>query len=54
MRERALWYCKIFSCVQRSSPIAGCTGKGREREKKKEDLLAESPEKNFMLYLNKS
>jgi hypothetical protein len=42
---RAFWYCKIFSWVHR---------KGREREKKKEDLLAESANKNCMLYLNKS
>jgi hypothetical protein len=54
-----LLYCKIFNWVRRSTlqlgvkinPIAGCQ-EGRDREKKKEDLLAESTDKNYMLHLN--
>jgi hypothetical protein len=40
--------------VQRSSLVAGCTGRGEKERNKKEDLLAESTDKNSMLYLNKS
>jgi hypothetical protein len=40
--------------VRRSSPAAGCTGRGEKERKKKEDLLAESTDQNCMLYLNKS
>jgi hypothetical protein len=53
LRERYFWYCNIFSCVRRSNPAAGCTGGERKREEK-EDMLAESADKNCMLYLNKS
>jgi hypothetical protein len=41
-RESFFWYCKIFSCVRRSSPAVGCAGRGEKERKKIEDLLAES------------
>jgi hypothetical protein len=52
LRERAFWYCKIFSWVRRSSPAAGCTGREREREMEREDLLAKSADQNCKIYLN--
>jgi hypothetical protein len=53
LKVGALWYYKIFSCVQRSSPAAGCARGGeREREEEEEDMLAESAYKNCKLYIN--
>jgi hypothetical protein len=35
LREIAFWYCKIFNYVQRSSPVAGCAGRGKKERRRK-------------------
>jgi hypothetical protein len=55
VRERSVGYkslldCKIFSWVRRSTLQLGA-GRG-EKDRRREDLLAQSADKNCMLYIN--